>query len=155
MSAAATTIAGKKAVEIVHMGSPMSIELRPLSIRQLLEFCQDVVAEKRFELVVLCTGKPAEFIDGLSPEAFAKLYTEAFALNFAKATPMILADPALAVAMWPLVRRMQSAASQILSEIGSASSPAPLPSASAEATGSESSTCSPPASSPSSAPAAQ
>lgn len=153
MSNAATTIAGKKLVEIEHMGSAMQIELRPLSIRKLLEFCQNVLAEKRFELVVLCTEKPAEFIDGLSPEAFGKLYSEALALNFAKATPMILADPTLAGAMLPLVRRMQNAAMQIISEIGFDSSPAPLPSGSAVATGSESLTYPPTASSPSSAPA--
>lgn len=149
-----TTILGSEPVEIEFMGSKISVALAPLSIRQLLQFCQLVIAEQRFELVQLCTGKPAEWLDQLPPASFAKLYTAAFNENFKKATPIIMADPTLAPVFLRIVRQMQSTALEILSVIGSDLSPELQLSASAEATGTALSTCSPGGSSPSSAPAA-
>lgn len=151
---AKTTILGADQVEIEFMGSKMRVALRPLTIRQLLEFCGLVIEQKRFELVVLATGKPEEWVDQLPPLSFAKLYDAAFQENFRRATPIIQADPTLAPVFLRIVRQMQSTALEMISMIGNDSSPEPSPSASPAETGTVSSTCSPEGSSPSSAPIA-
>lgn len=155
MTTTAAKILGSQPIEVemVGGGQRMLIALRPLSIRQLLTWCEYITTEKRFELVLLCTGKPAEFIDQLTPASFAMLYGAAFNENFVKATPMIQADPTLANVFLPLVRKMQYAALEVLSLNGKDSLPELSSLESVAANGIESSTSALTNSAPSSAPA--
>jgi len=106
-------------------GAASRVKLRALKIRELYQFAEYVAGGQGPELVALATGQPAEWVDALSPESFAKLLGEARALNFPKVTPILGAEITLGAKVWQAIRAMESAASAI----------SPAPSASPDSAG--------------------
>ena len=141
MSNTAGTILGGGFITASHLnGTRSDLVLRQLSIRQLYQFCRDFSEERGPELVALCLGKDMEWVDTLTPESYAELYTRAFNENFPKAAKILQSDPSLAAKVGPAIVRLQNTVTAIQTASSYATSPAPAPSASAEANGSVSST---------------
>lgn len=145
-------------VEVEHLdGSKETVQLARLTIRQLYAWSKHLAANEGPELVQLCAGRPAEWIDTLTPAAFAALHRACIDANFPAASEVAKGDPRLAAKLLPFVQDVQmimilGTGAMLGLDLRSVSS-APAPSASAEATGSESSTSHPTGSSPSSPPA--
>lgn len=135
-------------------GRTETIPLARLSIRQLYAFAKHLGEAEGPELVMLCTGRAAEWVDTLAPASFGALHKACIDLNFPAATEVAKGDPRLAARLMPFI---QDSATTLILAMGAmvglnsnASSPAPAPSVSPAATGSESSTTPPAVSSPSS-----
>lgn len=124
-------------------GTAATVEVRRLTIRQLYVFARHLGAMEGPELVALCTGKPVEWCDTLSPEGFAALHKGALELNFTNAAKLAEGDPRVAAAVVPFVQDARlvailggAAEAASLGRSGPLSSPAPAPSESAAETGS-------------------
>jgi len=141
--------------EVAYLdGKKETVQISRLSIRQLYTFAKHLAATEGPELAALCTGKPIEWIDTLTPASFAALHRACIDLNFPAASEVAKGDPRLAAKLMPFI---QDSATTLILAMGAmaglnsnASSPAPAPSVSPAATGSESSTTPQDVSSPSS-----
>lgn len=152
MSTASKSLINAEPVEVESLdGTKVSVSLARLSIRQLYVFAEHVRGNKTPELVALCTGKPIEWVDSLTPESFAELAGRCVTANFPTAMTIAEKDPVMAIMIGPLVATGVLSVAAMLpaikpptpptaGESGSSSSPAPAPSASAAASGSASST---------------
>jgi hypothetical protein len=129
-------------------GSVASVEIKRLTIRQLYQFAKHLAAMDGPDLVALCTGKPAEWCDNITPESFSALHKAALDLNFIKAAKLAEGDPRLAALILPFIQDvrvvailgMDATATTPPGVNGPDSLPAPAPSESAAATGSDAST---------------
>ena len=140
--------------EVVYLdGKTEALAIGRLSIRNLYTWTHHLAADRLPELVALTVGKPLEWLDTLTDESFAALSAKCIELNFQRAMAVGKVDPTIAVKLAPLLQGLAGIlrASPSPGPISSEPSPAPVPSASPVATGSESSTTPPAASSPSSA----
>jgi hypothetical protein len=133
-------------------GKSENVQLSRLTVRQLYTWAKLVREHDMPNLVALCTGKPIEWIDTLSDESFGELAKACFDANFPRAMTLMKSDPVIAVDLGPLLGETVALAEKMgmLGGLSSGSLPAPAPSESAPATGSESSISPPSASSPSS-----
>jgi len=133
-------------------GTPATATVKRLTIRQLYTFARHLGAMEGPELVALCTGHPPEWCDTLTPASYADLHKACLELNFTNAAKIAEGDPRMAAQVLPflqdarLVAILGGAAETTLAQTaslgttGHPSSPAPAPSASAEAIGNASST---------------
>ena len=157
MSTLPKTLINAEPVEIEYLdGKKESVSLARLSIRQIYTFAEHVRGNKTPDLVALCTGKPVEWIDSLTPESFAELAGRAVTANFRTAMTIAEKDPVMAIMIGPIVASGVLSVAEMLpalsqsngpalsqsngGEVTKSSSPAPVPSAFAEASGNASST---------------
>lgn len=144
----AKTLVNAEPVEIEFLdGRKETVTLARLSIRQIYAFAEFVRGNKTPDLVALCAGKSIEWVDSLTPESFAELAGRCVTANFQTAMTIAEKDPVMAIMIGPIVASGVLSVAEMLKatpppsgENGSSSSPAPVPSISAEATGSASST---------------
>ena len=114
-------------------GSSETLALGHLSIRALYTWTHHLAGDRIPELVAFAAGKPVEWVDTLTDEAFAALSAKVIQLNFPRAMTLAQTDPIIAVKLAPLVNQFAN----LLRSNGpmlSALSPAEPPSASAEVT---------------------
>jgi len=144
-------------IQITHTdGKTASVELHPLSIRQLYKFINAIGDGDAPALVAICARKSIEWIDTLTLDSFAQLSKKATEINFPKAVTLAQTDPVAATRLAPhIIRKMDAAKYHGRNSGGSLTPPlpAPQPAASAEATPSASSTSPQPPSNASSPPA--
>lgn len=118
------------------------LALARLSIRNLYLFAQKLAATDGFGLVVLATGKSADWVDTLTAESFGELHKKIIELNFPAAGAIAKGDPRLAALLMPFIQEMQILAA-IAGSAGTSLpdlSPAPASSASKAEAASASST---------------
>lgn len=155
-ASAASTLVAAVPVEVMHLdGKAETVQVNPLSIRNLYAFAKHLAANEGPELAVLCTGRSLEWIDTLTPAAFGVLHRACIDLNFPAASEMAKGDPRLAAKLMPFVQDNQTLAILSLSAgLGlNALSSVPPSSGSAAETTSAVSTSAPTDSSASSPPA--
>jgi len=126
-------------------GTHEQLALGRLSIRNLYLFAQKLAATDGVGLVVLATGKSADWVETLTPAAFGELHKKIIELNFPAATEIAKGDPRLAALLMPFIQEVQ-----ILSVIAVSAGmilpallPVPAPSESKVDAASESSTSAP------------
>jgi hypothetical protein len=131
-------------------GKTENVQILRLTIRQLYTWSKLVRERDMPQLVALCTGKSAEWVDTLGDESFGELAKACFEANFPRAVTVMKSDPVIATLLAPILAETIAMAQTlgVSGAISNAWSPAPAPSASAAATGSESSTIPQNASSP-------
>jgi hypothetical protein len=126
-------------------GKTEQVAVRELTIRKLGEFILLAVSDRTPELVALCVDKPVEWIDTLDLKSYGELSKLAIEVNFPRATAITENDPVAAARLAPLLHRLQEAIKLFPQVTPSAqntvsSSPEPVVSESAAATGSAAST---------------
>jgi hypothetical protein len=120
-------------------GTTEVLALGYLPLRSLYTWTHHLAGDRIPELVAHAAGKPLEWVDTLTDEAFAALSAKVIQLNFPRAMTLAQTDPIIAVKLAPLVNQFAN----LLRSTGvmsNASSHVEPPSASAEATPQESST---------------
>jgi hypothetical protein len=153
MSTPSKTLVNAEPVEVEHLDATKeSVSLTRLSIRQIYIFAEHVRGNKTPDLVALCTGKPVEWVDSLTPESFAELAGKAVTANFRTAMTIAEKDPVMAIMIGPIVASGVLSVAEMIPAINSqlttppagevtkSSSQEPAPLASAPASGSASST---------------
>jgi hypothetical protein len=138
-----TTLVNATPVPVKYRdGKEETIELRQLTIRQLYKFAELATTDSSPEMVALCCGKPADWIDQIDDDSYGLLLKRVHELNFQRAVQLVTKDPLVAAKLLPLLLRMQEV-EKLLPTLGITSpapSPVPASSASVEATGSAAST---------------
>jgi hypothetical protein len=134
-------------IEITMANGGMGVvQMRRLSIRQLYSFVEFITTDKTPELVAMCCAQELEWIDTLSDESFAMLAKKAIEANFQRAVNLAKEDQTTAVKIFPVLQRLGQAYAglkEFQTSLGGMlkdSLLAVVPSVSAEATGSASST---------------
>lgn len=122
-----------------NSGAEIKATLKQLTIRQVLQFCRELKAEDSVAMVVVSTGLTVEQVDNLTIESFGHVFGKVMAENFPKVVSMMQSNPLLAADVLPVFTRMQQVATEAM-RASAVLSPEPSTSASAEETGSESST---------------
>lgn len=110
--------------------SKETVEVKRLTIRQLYLFVDVLSAKSSADAIVLCTGKPIEWVDTLTDQSFGKLAKVVHDENFPRAMALTEEDNAMAIAIAPYVSKMLKADGMV----GSAKSPSSRLPASAEVT---------------------
>jgi hypothetical protein len=137
-----TTLVNAVPVEVTYLdGRRETISLSKLTNRQIYTFIELLNGNKTPALVALCAGRPEDWIDELTEEAFGLLVAKSYELNFQKALRLIIRDPAIGSMSLPMLRRLEALEQESRSRgpITNTPSPAPAPSGSAAETGSGSS----------------
>lgn len=124
----AEKVLGVRKVDVVNDdGTKTRFEMRGLTGRKLLLWCEHLIENKDFDLVCLSTSQPPEVIDLVSPESLGMLITKAWEINFPRAAPVIQASPVLAGRILPVLQRLQGVAYATLQILGGASLQGQLP----------------------------
>lgn len=133
-------ILGSKPIVVTRhsSGEKETVEVRRLTLRQLYTFIEYLGGKDSPALVSMCTGKPVAWIDELTDDSYFELVEACHNENFQRAADLARRDPIAAVKFAAFAQ--DSAALGTLMDLakkhglpGLASSDAPAPSVSAEA----------------------